>query len=75
MAKEQFVAVRKNSDGDLDEFQTASGQILSYQDALQLVQAGNVENVSAFKGKDGGTYIRSNPDGDKSNNLDSLPTF
>ncbi|WP_110112281.1 DUF3892 domain-containing protein [Bacillus sp. CGMCC 1.16541] len=73
--KERFVAVKKNGEGDLQAFQTASGQQLSYEEALKQVQAGNIENVSTFTGKDGGTYIRSNPDNDKANNLDNLPEF
>lgn len=73
--KETFVAVRKNADGDLREFKTSSGRILTYEEALQQIQAGMIEGVNTFTGKDGETYIRSNPDGDRSNNLDSLPTF
>jgi hypothetical protein len=74
-AKETFIAVQKNADGDLQKFKTASGRILSYDEALQQVQAGRIEGVNTFTGKDGDTYIRSNPDGDRSNNLDALPTF
>ena len=73
--KETFIAVRKNADGDLRKFKTSSGRILTYEEALQQVQAGMIEGVNTFTGKDGETYIRSNPDGDRSNNLDSLPTF
>jgi hypothetical protein len=73
--KETFIAVRKNEDGDLAEFKTSSGRILQYEEALQQVQAGMIEGVNTFTGKDGETYIRSNPDDDRSNNLDSLPTF
>ncbi|WP_078409656.1 DUF3892 domain-containing protein [Priestia abyssalis] len=73
--KETFIAVRKNADGDLKEFKTSSGRILTYEEALQQVQSGMIEGVNTFTGKDGETYIRSNPDSDRSNNLDSLPTF
>ncbi|MGG3196031.1 DUF3892 domain-containing protein [Priestia aryabhattai] len=73
--KERFVAIRKNADGDLLEFQTASGDVLTYEEALKKVEAGDVEHVSTFVGKDGGTYIRSIPDHDKTNNLDALPSF
>nr|WP_205187245.1 DUF3892 domain-containing protein [Metabacillus iocasae] len=73
--KDRFTAARRNADGDLQAFQTASGQQLNYGEALKQVQAGNIENVSTFIGKDGETYIRSNPDNEKSNNLDNLPEF
>ncbi|TYR80903.1 DUF3892 domain-containing protein [Priestia megaterium] len=74
-SQDHFVAVRKNEQGDLVEFKTATGQVLSYSEALNRVEAGEIEHVSTFVGKDGGTYIRSNPDHDKTNNLDSLPLF
>jgi hypothetical protein len=73
--RESFVAVQKNGDGDITSFQTSSGRVLDYQQALAEVQNGNIQGVNAFKGRDGETYIRGNADGDPSNNLDHLPTF
>lgn len=75
MERERFVAVRKNSDGDIVQFKTSSGRILDYQQALQEVQNGNIAGANVFKGKDGEFYIRGDADGDPSNNLDNLPTF
>ncbi|WP_407636417.1 MULTISPECIES: DUF3892 domain-containing protein [Fictibacillus] len=75
MEREQFVAVQKNGDGDITAFKTDSGRVLDYQSALQEVKNGNIANVNTFKGRDGEEYIRSNADGDPSNNLDNLPTF
>ncbi|AQX55183.1 DUF3892 domain-containing protein [Priestia flexa] len=72
---DQFVAVRKDDKGNLTEFKTQSGQILNYEEAMKRVASGEIEHVTTFIGKDGDTYIRSVPDHDKTNNLDSLPTF
>lgn len=74
-AREQFVAVQKNGDGDLTAFKTSTGRVLDYQSALQEVQAGNIAGANAFKGRDGDTYIRGDADGDPTNNLDQLPLF
>ncbi|MET3940838.1 hypothetical protein ABIC22_003650 [Paenibacillus sp. PvP094] len=73
--RESFTAVQKNGDGDLTGFQTSSGRILDYQQALAEVQAGAIAGVNVFKGKDGEMYIRGDADGDPTNNLDQLPTF
>ncbi|EPY08771.1 hypothetical protein AZ66_27630 [Paenibacillus sp. E194] len=73
--RESIVAVQKNGDGDLTAFQTNAGRILNYEQALQAVQNGEIAGVNAFKGRDGGTYLRGDADGDPSNNLDNLPTF
>lgn len=72
---ESFTAVQKNGDGDLTAFQTSSGRVLDYQQALAEVKAGSIAGVNVFKGKDGEMYIRGDADGDPTNNLDQLPIF
>ncbi|WNS45809.1 DUF3892 domain-containing protein [Paenibacillus sp. MMS20-IR301] len=73
--RERFVAAQRNGDGDLTGFQTSSGRVLDYQQALQEVKAGSIAGVNVFKGKDGEMYIRGDADGDPTNNLDQLPQF
>jgi hypothetical protein len=73
--QETIVAVQKNGDGDLIAFKTSSGKTLTYQEALHEAQNKTFAGVNVFTGKDGEHYIRSNADGDPSNNLDNLPTF
>jgi len=73
--RETFVAVQKNGDGDLTAFQTSTGRVLDYQQALSEVKSGAIAGVNVFKGRDGEMYIRGDADGDPTNNLDQLPTF
>ncbi|MGG4394119.1 DUF3892 domain-containing protein [Paenibacillus thiaminolyticus] len=73
--RETIVAVQKNGDGDLTAFQTSTGRQLSYEQALNEVQVGNIAGVNVFKGRDGGMYLRGDADGDPTNNLDNLPLF
>jgi len=72
---EKFIAVRKNSDGDIVELKTSSGKIVDYKVAQQMAKNGDVEGVNVFRGRDGEQHLRSNADGDPDNNLDQLPTF
>lgn len=74
-SRERFIAVQRNGDGDLTAFQTSSGRILNYEQALQEVKAGAIAGVNVFKGRDGEMYIRGDADGDPTNNLDALPSF
>lgn len=60
-AREHFIAVQKNGDGDLTAFKTSSGRILDYDQAKQEVQAGAIASVNLFKGRDGEMYIRGMP--------------
>jgi len=73
--QEQVEAVRKNGDGDIIEFKLSSGKIVDYKSAQEMVKNNEISNLNLFKGRDSEMHIRSNPDGDKSNNLDSMPTF
>lgn len=72
--KEEFVAVRKNDDGDIIAFKTNTGRELDYLTALEEAKAGNIAHVDVFH-KYGRDIIRSEPDGIKENNLDRLPGF
>lgn len=73
--KQTIAAVMKNKDGDIVKFKTSNGTILNYQEAIQEVEAKQIEGLNTFKGKDGEVYIRSNADGNPENNLDQLPQF
>jgi hypothetical protein len=73
--QETIVAVQKNHEGDIINFKTSSERVLSYRKALMEVENGAISGVNIFTGKDGEHYIRSNADGDPTNNLDNLPTF
>ncbi|AFC32044.1 hypothetical protein PM3016_5341 [Paenibacillus mucilaginosus 3016] len=73
--KEQVVAVRKNGDGDIVELKLSSGQVVDYLEAQAMAKSGQIANVNVFRGRDGDEHLRSNADGDPSNNLDNLPGF
>ncbi|OAS82804.1 MULTISPECIES: DUF3892 domain-containing protein [Metabacillus] len=72
--QEKIIAVRKNDDGDLIGFQTESGRELDYLEALTEAKAGKLAHVDVFH-KYGRDILRSEPDGIKENNLNSLPEF
>lgn len=59
--REQITAVRKNGDGDLTSFQTSTGRILDYSQALNEIEAGSIAGVNVFKAKDGSKRIREMP--------------
>lgn len=72
---QQVVAVRKNNEGDIVELKLSSGQVVDYKQAQAMAKNNEIENVNVFKGRDGDEHLRSDADGDPSNNLDNLPTF
>ncbi|MNH94870.1 hypothetical protein D3C73_474990 [compost metagenome] len=73
--QEQVVAVRKNQDGDIVDLKLSSGRVVDYLTAQSMTKNKEIANLNVFRGRDGDEHLRSNADGDPSNNLDALPTF
>ncbi len=72
---EQVVAVRKNNDGSIVELKLSSGQVVDYKQAQQMAKNDEIEHMNVFTGRDHEEHLRSDPDGDPTNNLSQLPTF
>lgn len=75
MEKERFVAVRKNSEGNLIAFKSSTGAEYDYEVAKELCAAGKIANAETFEGKGHHTYIRGKVDDSEANNLSHLPLF
>ncbi len=73
--KERFVAARRNPDGTLSQFKDSKGKVYDYEQALEAVEAGKIENALPFTGRDGARQIRGMNDGNESTNLSSLKEF
>ncbi|KIL41192.1 hypothetical protein SD70_09240 [Gordoniibacillus kamchatkensis] len=73
--RSEVVAVRKNGDGDIVELKLSNGQVVDYKTAQQMVRDRQIAGLNVFTGRDGEPHLRSNADGDPSNNLDNLPVF
>ncbi|MDQ0191409.1 DUF3892 domain-containing protein [Alicyclobacillus cycloheptanicus] len=74
-SQNRVVAVRKNGDGDIVQFKLADGRVVDYPQAIEMAKNGQIEHANAFRGRDGDFHIRSDADGDPSNNFDNLPQF
>ncbi len=73
--KTKIIKVRKNSEGDITDVMLENGNVYSIDEAILLVKDHIIDGVNVGKAKNGREYLRSNPNGDDSDNLDSLPTF
>ena len=67
--------VVKDSQGEITAYEFENGDIVSKEQAVMLAKQGNIGGVSVSTSRKGEEYLRSLPDGDKSNNLDSLPVI
>lgn len=67
--------VVKDSQGEITAYEFENGDIVSKEQAVMLAKQGNISGVSISTSKKGEEFLRSLPDGDKTNNLDSLPVI
>ena len=71
----KVVGVHKNSDGNLEQFKLDDGRVLSFEECRNAIHNGDLPDLICTEGKSGSIIIRSQPDGDESNNLSNLPQF
>ena len=71
----KIVAVKKDSKGVIQEYKLDNNKTVGVAQAVQMVKSGKIEGCNVFTTRSGSEAIRSNNDGDTSNNLDSLPRF
>lgn len=65
--------VVKDNSGEITAYEFENGDIVSKEQAVLLAKQGNIGGVSISTSRRGEEFLRSLPDGNKSNNLDSLP--
>lgn len=71
----KITAVRKDEHGTIQQYKLDNGNTVTVTQAIQMVKNNEIENCNVFTTRNGSEAIRSNNDGDSSNNLDNLPTF
>lgn len=67
--------VKKNSDGDITDIMLDNGNIYSIQQAIPMVRNGEIQGVNVGRARNGKEFLRSDPNDNKNDNLDNLPTF
>jgi hypothetical protein len=73
--KTKIIKVRKNQQGDITDVMLQDGNVYAIENAIMLAKDHLIEGVNVGKAKNGREYLRSNPNGDKNDNLDNVPTF
>lgn len=67
--------VVKDNQGEITAYELENGEIVSKEQGVLLAKQGNISGVSVSTSKKGEDFLRSLPDGDKSNNLDTFPVI
>lgn len=73
--KSKIIKVKKNHDGDITDIMLENGNIYSIDEAIMMAKDDLIEGVNVGRARNGREYLRSNPNGSDSDNLDNIPTF
>ncbi len=71
----QIKKVRKDSRGRITDVMMDDNKSYSIQQAIDMARSNQIQGFNVGKNTQGEDVLRGNPDGNASNNLDSLPTF
>ena len=71
----KIIKVKKNKDGMISEVMLENGIILPINHAILRAKEGLIDGAIAIRGKDGGEYLRTDPNSYPIDNLMDLPTF
>ena len=66
--------IKKNAAGDITDVMM-NGNVYSINEAIALAKEGLIAGVNVARARKGREYLRGNPVGASSNNLDNLPVF
>ncbi|MDS0525501.1 DUF3892 domain-containing protein [Clostridium sp. SHJSY1] len=73
--KSKITKVKKNTQGDITDIMLENGNIYPIDQAIMMVKDHLIDGVNVGKSRNGREYLRSNPNGDESDNLDNKPSF
>lgn len=71
----KITKVKKNPDGDIPDVMLDDGNVYPIHEAISMAKNGRIEGVNVGRAKNGREFLRSDPNGVESDNLDNLPTM
>lgn len=71
----KIIKIKEDNNYDISAVMLDDGTQHSIEEAINMAKNNQIEGVNVGKDKLGRDTLRSNPDGDPSNNLSNLPRF
>ena len=71
----KIVKIKKSDEGFLSEVMLEDGTVLPINHAILRAKEGRIDGAIVVRGKDGGEYLRTDPNSYPIDNLMDLPTF
>ena len=70
-----IIEVDKDTKGEIIAYKLDNGEVIEKSKAVEMAKKGYINGVQVSVSKKGEEYLRSLPDGSKSNNLNNMPEF
>lgn len=71
----KIIKIKKDHDGNISDVMLENGIVLPINQAILQAKEGRIDGAIAIRGKDGGEFLRTDPNNYPINNLMDLPTF
>ena len=71
----KIVKIKKDKEGNISEVMLENGIVLPINQAILKAKDGEIDGTIVIRGKDGGEFLRTDPNSYPINNLMDLPTF
>jgi hypothetical protein len=71
----KIVKIKKNEDGEITDVMLEDERILPMNQAILMAKDYLIEGTNVTRGKNGGEFLRTDPEYTGNNNIASLPTF
>ena len=71
----KIVRIKKDHEGFITDVMLENGMILPINHAILRAKEGRIDGAIVVRGKDGGEYLRTDPNSYPIDNLKDLPTF
>lgn len=71
----KIIKIKKDENGEISDVMLENGNVLPINHAILMAKEGRIDGAIVVRGKDGGEFIRTDPNTQDSASLSDLPTF
>lgn len=71
----KITKIKRNKDGEITEVMLQNGIIVPINQAILMAKKGELEETTVVRGKDGGEFLKTDPDKAIDHTIADLPTF
>ncbi|MBN7771819.1 DUF3892 domain-containing protein [Clostridium aminobutyricum] len=71
----KIIKIKKNKEGDITDVMLENEIVVPINHAILMAKEGRIDGTIVVRGKDGGEFLRNDPNSDTIDAISALPTF